>query len=410
MWFAASLTLAFFVWILASTQSDPVSEQRFRTRIPVAMELDNGMTVVEQQTNNVWVTIRAQASVQENLTAEDIIVRADLRGYGPGTHTIELDTDLARRGVADTQPRQITVTLEEIQVQQVQVIAEIPEGQDLPANFTRQAPIFSESQVMIRGVTSRVQQVAAARASIDLRDRRSTFRGDVRLIPIDADGQIVPDVVVEPQFVEVTIEIRQRDDLREVSVSPRIDTNSLADDYTLSAISYQPQTVFLVGTRAELVDVVTPLTTAEIDLTGRTTPFEITVPIVFPGAENSPILGEPSVTVFLEIRAQTATRQFENIPIEIIGLADDNLQAEASLGGVVVLVTGSAPVIRELNTADVVVLVDVNGLGVGTYDLTPRVSIGQAQIDLSGVTVNPATITVNISLLEDITPTPTTSP
>lgn len=396
LWFSAAFALAFFVWILASTQADPVSEQRFRTRIPINIELEDGMTVVEQQTSNVWVTVRAQSSVQENLTAEDIIVSADLSGHGPGTYTVELQTELARRGLADTQPRQITVTIEEIQVQQVQVIAEIPPDRGLPPNFISQSPSFSESQVTVRGVSSRVQQVVAARALLDLRGQRDTLRDNVRLVPVNADGDIVLEVDVEPQFVEVVVEIRQREDLREVSVSPSIAAGTLPDGYTLSAISYEPQTVFLIGSRDELSGVSTPLRTTEIDLSGRTQPFEISVPIVFGQGEVFPILGDANVTVFLEIMPLTDTRQFDNIPIELIGV-ENGLVAEASLESVVVLVTGPAPLVRDLQADMIRVIVDVSDLASGTYDLTPRAILPQTQIDPSGITVNPATITVTIA-------------
>lgn len=404
LWFIASFALAFVVWILATTQSDPVTEQRFRTRIPVSMELDSGLVVVEQQTNSVWVTVRAQSSVHENLTSEDIIVQADLRGYGAGTHTIELETELARRGVADTQPRQITVTLEEIQSQQVQVAVNIPPDQDLPPSFIRQQAVLSESQVVVRGVTSRVQRVVAAQATLDLRDRRDSFRTDVRLVAVDADGALVPDVTIEPTSVEVAIEIRQREDVREVSVFPRIDSNSLAEGYTLASISYQPQTVFLIGDRNELVNIATPLETELIDLTGRTTSFEITVPIVFPDGNEVPTLGDPNLTVLLEIRAQTTTGQFENIPLEIVGLGNGGLEAETSLSSVVVLITGSAPIVRDISPQDISVILDLNGLSVGTYEITPRVRVAHTQIDTAGITVNPASVTVNIR--DTNTPTP----
>jgi YbbR domain-containing protein len=396
LWFIASFVLAFVVWVLASTQADPVTEQRFRTRIPVSMELDSGLVVVDQQTNNVWVTVRAQSSVHENLTAEDIIVKADLRGYGSGTHTIELETELARRGVADTQPRQITVTLEEIQVQQVQVVVNIPSDQDVPPSFTRQQAVLSESQVVVRGVASRVQRVVAAQATLDLRERRDSFRTDARLVAVDADGEIVPDVTVEPTSVEVSIEIRQRDDVREVSVFPRIDSNSLADGYTLASISYQPQTVFLIGDRNELANITTPLETELIDLAGRTAPFEIVVPIVFPDGKEVPTLGEPNLTVLLEIRAQTTTRQFENIPLEIVGLGNGALQAETALTSVVVLITGSAPIVREIEAEDISVILDLNGLSAGTHEITPRVRVAHTEVDTSGITINPASVTVNI--------------
>ncbi len=397
MWFGASLALAFFVWIIASTQADPISEQRFRSRIPVQVALDDNMTVTDQQTTNVWVLVRAQESVQEELTAEDIIVEADLVGFEPGTHTVELQTELARRGVADTQPRQITLTIEEVISQQVPVEVFIPDGLDLPPNFTSTEPTFSENQVAVSGVASLVQQVVAARATLDLRDQRDTLVTDVRLTPIDADGLPVTGVTVDPQLTELTVDIRQREDLMRVSVSPDVDPSTLPAGYTLSSWGYEPQTVFLIGSQEQLAEVQTPLTTNQIDFTGRTEDFEVTVPVLFPDGEEYPILGEQSITLFFEIRAQTITEQFENEAVTIIGLDDPDWTVELAPDNVVVLVTGPQPVVEELDEEnEVQVFVDLAGLEPGTHDLMPTATIAEPSIDDAGVSINPATITVTI--------------
>ncbi|MFW5708603.1 MAG: YbbR-like domain-containing protein [Chloroflexota bacterium] len=397
VWFAVSAFLAFLVWVIATTQADPISEERFRARIPIALEYDEQQVeVVDQSNASVWVTVRAQRSVQDALLAEDITVRADLTGLGPGTYTVELETELTRRGIVDTQPRQITVTLEAIRRQQVPVVVEIPEVLDLPPNFTREEPVLSETQVTVSGIASLVEQVVAAQVTLDLSEQRDALQSEVRLTPIDADGESVNGVTVEPALVEVTIDIRRREDLREVSVSPNIDASTLPEGYTLS-FSYSPQTVFLVGSRDELSDTPNPLVTERIDLTDRIEDFQVTVPIVFPDGEEIPILGEKNITVFFEIEPQITTRQFENIPVEIVGLTNPDYVADAALDSVVVLVTGPESAVRDLTSDEINVVIDLNGREPGTYEITPQVNLVRAGIDTSGVSINPATITVSIT-------------
>ncbi len=409
IWFVASLLLAFIVWVVATTQNDPITEERFNTRIPIRVDLAEGMTVVEQETDQVWVTVRAQQSVQQNLTAEDIIVRANLTTYGPGTYTVELDTQLARRGQADTQPRQITLTIENIQRQQVPVVGIIPEGQDVPINFTRQDPVFNESQVTVSGVASRVQRVVAAQAEFDLSDQRDVFNGDVRLHPVDADGDIVSGVTVEPQLVEATVEIRRNEGVTILTVVPRFEDNLLPSGYTVGTISYEPQTVFVQATREQLGDV-TSLRTESIDLSGRAESFEMTVPVLLPEGLDAPILSNQNITVFVEIQTQTATRQFDNIPIDYVGLADDTLATDSPLESAVVLITGPQPVVDGLVDSDISVIVDLAGLEPGTYDLTPRAPVPHPQINVDGITVTPATITVTVIDLTAPEETPATNP
>lgn len=70
------------------------------------------------------------------------------------------------------------------------------------------------------------------------------------------------------------------------------------------------------------------------------------------------------------------------------------------------LVTGPAPLVRDLQAESIRVIVDIGDLGAGIYDLTPRAILPQTQIDPSGITVNPATITVTITPAEGDQPSP----
>jgi len=184
LWFFASLGLAFFIWVSSSAQSDPIIERRY-TQVPILVELDEDMLLIEQATRNAQVTVRSSESIINILSREDIIVRADLRGLAPGTHTIELKTDVSRRAIADTQPRQITVIIEAMQSQSVPVVGYISDINEPPTNFTRTEPQFNRQSVTISGASSRVQQVVAARAVLDLRTQRETYMGDIRLVPVD---------------------------------------------------------------------------------------------------------------------------------------------------------------------------------------------------------------------------------
>lgn len=388
MWFIASLALAFIVWFIATSQANPITEQRFPTRIAVQLEPDAGLMITEQATTSVWVTVRAQRTVQESLTAEDIIVRADLEGLEPGVHTVELEADIARRGVADTQPRQITIRLEEIRSQLVPVVAVIPAENEPPTIFSREIPAFSESQVTVSGAASQVQQVVSAQMVLNLSDQRDTLVTDVRLTPVDADGNIVQDVTLDPQTVTVTVPIQRRGDLREVSISLDVDFTSITDGYFVEAITYTPQTMLVLGASESL----TTVSTQPIDLTGRTDDFEVVVPIILPNSDVS-VLGDPVVTVQFSIAAQTMTRQFENIEVDVIGV-DDEENVDIAPDRVVVFVTGPQPVVSVLTAGDIRVVIDLNGREPGTYELTPQVSIGQ--IDPSGVSINPAVLTVTI--------------
>jgi YbbR domain-containing protein len=392
LWFLASLGLAFFIWISSSASADPIIERRY-TQIPILVELDEGMLLIEQATRNAQVTVRSQQSIVNLVSREDIIVRADLRGLPAGTHTIELKTDVARRAVADTQPRQITVTIETIQSKAVPVVGHIISTNEPPTNFTRTDPQFNIESVTVSGASSLVQRVVSARAVLDLSTQRETYTADVRLIPTDADGRTVVDVILDPQTAQVVVEIRRRDDLRELAIAPNLDTQTLSQGYVITSVSYDPQTVFVIGSPDDLASLPDTLRTELIDLSGYTADFEVQVPLVLPDGMSLSVLGNPLVRVFVNIDAQTTTRQFDEVRVDVIGVSE-GLTARLTPDRVTALVTGAQTVLDSMSADDIRIVVDMNGRTAGTYDVIPQVASGRSDILAQDIAILPATLTI----------------
>jgi len=391
IWFLASLLLSSFVWIIAITED--AQERRFAA-IPVQFEFDEGLIITDQPTRNVRVNVRAPQDVLGLLTNEDIVVQANLNSLGPGTHTIELEPIISRRlALADTQPRQVTVTLEELLSQQVNVSYEITDPP--PLDFDNSDPIFSESQVMITGPRSAVQEVVAAVAEFDLSDQQETLEQVVRLSPIDVDGNVIDDVTLNPQNVTATIEMRRRDNVTRIAVSPDIDFSTLEEGYVISGpILYDPPSVFVYGTPEDLENLPSTLDTDLIDLTGRTNDFEIKVPVLLPDALTSlRVDGDQIVNVSLVIDAQTTNRQLDDVLVIANGLGA-GLDIQISPEEASVVITGAVPILDDLSTDDISITIDVSNLDPGVYDLD---AIAIVSADVQSADVLPPTIQVTIT-------------
>src|SRR5438270_816325 len=136
-WMVASLLLAIIIWYVATSQQNPVEQQRLPNRVPILMLTDPGMMIVDTPVNTAQVTIRAPRSVFDVLQTEDINVTADLTKMSPGPHTVPLKATLsnARRGIiTDIQPSQITVTLAR-QIEQL-INVNVVQTADPPPGFT----------------------------------------------------------------------------------------------------------------------------------------------------------------------------------------------------------------------------------------------------------------------------------
>ncbi len=395
IWLLASLALAFVVWMIAVSQSDPFETWRVPS-VPIHATPDAGLIITNQNViaSNASVQLRAQRSVHQLFSTDDVFVIADLTGLGPGEHVVPLDARLARSAsVVSILPRQVTVDLEIEEAQLKPVSVDITSQP--PLVYSVGEADFDVRQVEVSGPESKVALVTQVLVPVSLDGQRSTYEGDVRPIPADADGNTVTGVTLDPQTVHVTIPVEARSDVREVRVQPNI-VGELAEGYVLTAaFDYNPKTVVVKGPAGVLANLPGTFFTAPISLSDKTSSFEVTVPVELPDSRLTVVTGR-TVTVTVGIDTQTITRQFDHIPVEFIG-SKTELNYHSATTEVTVLVTGPQPLLNQLSENDLSVLVDVSDLAAGdSAQLAPVASIsaGDAVVTTS---VLPAQIDVEAS-------------
>jgi YbbR domain-containing protein len=402
-WFLVSLALAFMVWVIAIAQTDPIQERLF-TQIPVLIsDPDSGLLITNNPTSTVRISVRAQQSVLDSLTKDDFTVRASLSGLGEGTHVVELTAQSTRRAVVDPQPTQITVVLERVEARKVPVTTLITKELAVEYEIVDQ-PTFDENQVEVSGPASKVGQVVAAQANLDLSQQRNPLEQEVRLIPVDTTGATVEGVTITPQSVMVSVNIRQRADIRQVSVRPQILFDTLPEGYSLSSINYSPQTILISGSQADLANLPNTLDTEPIDLTDRTSDFEVTVSVKLPAGDLL-VIGGQTISVSVGMTAPITNRQFDSVPVTVIGLNVEHT-AQIAPDTVTVVITGPRAQLEALTVENIQVVVDLNGLEAGNYSVPLRVSITQGAIPAENISVLPANVDVVVQSGAEVTPEP----
>jgi len=406
-WLAASFVLAFLVWILATVQADPIAQQTL-SNVPVTIVMRDGYTVIDMpRTPTVRVIVQGQQSAIRLLTVDDISVRANLTDVEPGQITVPLTVTIGRRGIyaADTQPSQITVTVDQITTAQKPL--EINVTAAPPVDFAYDPPQADMLQAAVTGASSKVNQVVAVRAQLDLSNRRNPLDIVTPLVPIDVQGNRVNDVTVEPRTTTVSVNIYAREDVRQLTIRPAIKLDTLEAGYMLTSIGYEPQTLYVSGSADHLSQLPATVETAPIDLSGRTEDFSVDVEVELP--DDVVILsGSSTVTVTLGISAQTTARQIDTVPIEVIGLSE-GFTAALTPDIISVVISGPVSVVNQISPLDVRAIVDLNGLPVGTQEVVPRVIIQQGRASLD-TTLLPAVVTVNILQTDGATVEPTSTP
>lgn len=393
-WLLASIFLAFCVWFVAKLEQDPVRERIFRN-VPILTILEDDLVITDQSREMATVTVRAPQSTLDQLALDDIVVQAMLDGLGPGEHNVVLQSSVSRSAFPDTTPRQLYVQLQpllerELPVQ-VDVTLPLPRGFEIGEG----GPQPAEPGVLISGPQGKVEEVVAARMALNLSQQRNDFSTEPRLQPVDAEGNLVSGVTLSPSTMLVEVPVRTRSDIRQVSVQPNILADTLPEGFTLSSVTYNPQVVLVSGAPEALESAPGTLFTEPVSLEGRNSSFEVQTR-VNTANEDLFVFGGQGITVSIGITPLLTSRQFDQAPVEIIGLADEQY-ATLSPELVTVLITGARNALENMAASDVHVQVDLNELEAGSHAVVPDLSHILDSTDVENISILPSEIDVLIS-------------
>lgn len=399
LWLIVALVMATGVWYIAVTSADPIDSRRF-VRIPVQFVPSDATVMTNDPTSTVMVIIQGSQSTVSSRRAEDIVVRADLVSLGAGFHSVPLDVRVAvpesgsrRRLVWHSEPSQITVELEPVESTLKEIIISVVE--EPPLGFRFDEPAADITHVNVSGAATVVSEVVEVRGDLDLSSSRSPVEVDLRLYAVDADGARVDAVSLETGTAAVSVNITRRDDIRQIAVRPNILVGTQPYGYTLSTISTEPPSLFVSGAPDQLAEISDTLFTVPISLEDRRATFDITVPVQLPGDNLFVMGGDNNVTVSVELLPINTSRQIDSIEVGAIGYDEANAVSIVPQR-VSAIVNGPVAQVDQLSANDIQVLVDLNGLAAGVYDLQPDIAINQGELNEDNVSLLPAVVNVEI--------------
>lgn len=332
------------------------------------------------------------------LRVEDFTATVDLTNVKPDGEptsvTVAVSSIYPQVTIVEVTPRQIQVVLDTVQQKTVPVRVE---RSAVPAGVTVGNTTVNPAEVVVSGPATLVDQVVAARVMATLDPSGLNVDSDLEATPIDATGQIVSGVDVEPQTVHVTIPLFTDKQSRTLPVNPVV-TGSPAPGFRIASVRVDPQTVLVEGDGNQLATL-TEVDTAPVALFGATGDVTQTVSLALPTGVIP--TGPATVSVTVSVEPVTETRTYT------AGLRLDGQEPaydyRISADRVLMTLYGSVADLDRLSSAPLVVGLNVAGLGPGSHELTVVPSLP------SGVTVaaqSPETVTVTISARA--TPTPAT--
>lgn len=395
-----ALVLSVTVWVAATLEGNPFIEADYRSPIEIDLAgLDPDHIITNDYTRTTRVRLRAQEETWASISADDIVVTADLSGLEPGTHQVGLDVQVLVPQVRliSATPAQIRIDIEQRGERELPIRLDV-DGQP-SVGYSANEPELTPEVVTVRGPLSYVDLVAEVQANVSVEGKRDSFRGEVALLALDSEGNRVDDVTISPATVYVTVPISQVEGYKYVSIIPRT-TGRPAAGYYVSNVAVTPSQIVLQGP-PDVLNNMQPYIETNIDVTGLTDDVIVEVTLNLPPGV-IPIDQEP-IEALVSIAAQPGSRAVV-ARVRTIGL-EEGLAVELAPEEIEVILSGPLPVLDALDVnRDITVTLDLTNLTIGTYQVEPKVEVRQGEIVIESFF--PAVIEVSIIRATPTPPSP----
>jgi YbbR domain-containing protein len=299
--------------------------------------------------------------------------------------------------VLEVRPSRMSVDVDQVISRGVPVVVKQAPA---PSRLDVRRPVLSSDVVTVKGPASEVRRVDRAEARIQLDPEGIDFDRDVELIAVDALGNELAQVEVEPTAVHVNVVILADKQTRSLPVTPNI-TGAPAPGFELATVAVQPLVVSVEGDADQLAGL-RSVTTAPISLNGATSNLSTTVALALPPGVLA--YDAESVRVTITVRQSTATRDFD-AGIVLTGARSDRVYS-LSTNRVLVTLGGSISGLNGLEGRAFDVQAVVAGLEPGRH--TVQV-VANLPAGLALVAASPAQVVVTVSL-PSASPAPSTAP
>ncbi len=405
--FLLALVLGISVWVSAVTSADPDEIRIYPNPIPLEIIGKAPSLIITTDTpSNVEVTLRAPSSVWELLNTKDKSVQAtlDLSGLEAGEHEVPIQFRVLERPyqIVLANPETITVKLEPVATRTLTVEKSFS---GIPAiGYQAGEATFAPTEIVISGPESLVNQATQARVLVNLEGARENLEQLNAVQILDENNLVIRGLTVTPETVLVNVPISQQGGFRDVAVKVVV-TGQQAPGYRVENISVFPPVVTVFASDPELVNSLPGVVeTQPLDL--QDAEEDITTRLALNLPENVTLVGAQTVQVTVGISPIQTSLTLLNQPIVVIGLTE-GLAVQIFPQTVDVIISGPLPTLDALTPQDVIVTVDITGLGLGTHQLIPVVDVLLGNVDVESILPGTIEVVLSIPGTPTITPFPT---
>lgn len=372
-------------------------------RVPIeAVNQPSGAFMLESLGDVTTIRYYAPADVAARISSSDFQALVDLssvtpaQGGAPVSVPVQVVPLDPRIKVLDFQPDRVSVRLDPVITRTVPIL--VDRG-TVPPGLQIGDPMLSAQTAAVRGASSLVEQVESVSARVAIDPTGINVDGEVDLVALDARGDLVAPVDIEPDRVHVTIIVGRESASRSLPVTPDL-SGSPAAGWSVRSVTVEPIVVTVRGP-LDAVAAMTSIPTAPIALGGRKADLTTTVDLVAPQGVEVVDGGQVRVTVV--ISADRGSRSF-GIGLRPTGAVVGRSYA-LSVPDVLVTLGGTSAALDAVDPTELSATVPVGDLEPGSHVVEVAFT---APDGTSLVAISPRTVTVVVTA--PASPTPTSSP
>ena len=336
------------------------------------------------------------------LRAEDFRATVDLGNVKPDGNPVSLRVNVSavdpRVTILAVRPLTIQVVLDQKVSKTVKVVVT---QSDPPPGLQVGEVTVTPDAVVVTGPSAAVNQVVNARVTATIDGSGVNVDRDVAPVAVDAAGEAVTGVNLDPALVHVTIPVYTNLQNRTLPVNPIV-TGTPAAGFRIGSVVVNPLVVSVEGDQAQLQALVAA-DTAPVPVSGATR--DVTSQVAYSLPTGVSVIGDQTATVVVHIVPVTETRTF------VAGIRLDGRQAQlqydASDTRVLLTLFGSTADLDRLSASPLVIALNIAGLGPGSHVVPVVPSLPSA---VTVAAISPDTVTVMVTARPTPSPVPTVAP
>ena len=314
---------------------------------------------------------------------------------GPVSLTVIVRAVDPKIQVLEFEPHAIIVTLDRVATRSVPIRAQLG---PVPSGLDAGEPTVEGTSATVSGPQSVVARVTEVQARITIDASGIDVNQLVDLLPVDAAGEPLTPVDVEPAQVRVRVPVFSDRRSKTLPVTPNV-VGTPAAGFEVASIEVDPPVVSVEGDANDLAGL-DRADTLPISVSGASSQVTQIVGLALPDGVQA--LGSGTVQVTIKLRPVTGTRTFE-AGLVLVGARPD-LVYSLSTDRVLVTIGGSTADLDRLSGVTLVLTVDVTGLEAGTHSVAVSANLSTG-LTLVGASPNPVEVIVSSP-----TPSPEPSP